>query len=277
MTSFDAFRYDGKRAVVVGGATGMGAAAAELLQDAGAEVVVMDFAEVTLPGATAIHVNLADATRSTQPSTECGGPVHALLLVRRGGRRHARHREDQLHRPPPHDRPAARPSGCCAVAVGHRLHLLGRRARLGGQPPRLKEYLATPDFDAAVAWIAGQRRGRLHVDQAGHLRLRGQPGLPPAQARHPHQRHLPGPTDTPLAQANKEMWLGFGADYRPRWASRRPPRSSRPIRWCSCAATAAAAINGITLVTDAGYFAAGVTEAFPPATDVAMFLLGRLG
>ena len=25
---------------------------------------------------------------------------------------------------------------------------------------------------------------------------------------------LPGPTDTPLAQANKEMWLGFGADYR---------------------------------------------------------------
>ena len=24
----------------------------------------------------------------------------------------------------------------------------------------------------------------------------------------------PGPTDTPLAQANKDMWLGFGADYR---------------------------------------------------------------
>ena len=69
MTSFDAFRYDGKRAVVVGGATGMGAAAAELLQSAGAEVVVMDFAEVTLPGATAIHVNLADTTRSTRPST----------------------------------------------------------------------------------------------------------------------------------------------------------------------------------------------------------------
>ena len=26
----------------------------------------------------------------------------------------------------------------------------------------------------------------------------------------------PGPTDTPLAQANKDMWLGFGADYRER-------------------------------------------------------------
>ena len=55
MTQFDAFRYDGKRAVVVGGATGMGAAAAELLQSAGADVVVMDFAEVSLPGAEAIQ------------------------------------------------------------------------------------------------------------------------------------------------------------------------------------------------------------------------------
>ena len=39
MTTFDAFRYDGKRVLVVGGATGMGAAAAELAQSAGAEVV----------------------------------------------------------------------------------------------------------------------------------------------------------------------------------------------------------------------------------------------
>ena len=60
MSLFDAFRYDGKRVLVVGGATGMGAATAELVQDAGAEVVVMDFAEVKLPGAKAIHVNLAD-------------------------------------------------------------------------------------------------------------------------------------------------------------------------------------------------------------------------
>ena len=42
---------------------------------------------------------------------------------------------------------------------------------------------------------------------------------------------------------------------------------------CSAAASA---INGITMVTDSGYFAAGVTEVFPPATDIANFLLGRL-
>jgi NAD(P)-dependent dehydrogenase (short-subunit alcohol dehydrogenase family) len=60
MSLFDAFRFDGKRVLVVGGATGMGAAAAELALDAGAEVVVMDFAEVKLPGAKAVHVNLAE-------------------------------------------------------------------------------------------------------------------------------------------------------------------------------------------------------------------------
>src|SRR3954471_16408477 len=79
MGLFDAFRFDGKRVVVVGGATGMGAAAAELALDAGAEVVVMDYADVTLAGAKAIHVNLADKASIEAATDECGGPVHALL------------------------------------------------------------------------------------------------------------------------------------------------------------------------------------------------------
>ena len=79
MSLFDALRYDGKRALVVGGASGMGAATAQLLQDAGAEVDVMDFAEVALPGAKAIHVNLADAASIDAALDQCGGPVHALF------------------------------------------------------------------------------------------------------------------------------------------------------------------------------------------------------
>src|SRR5262249_41316221 len=76
MTLFDAFRFDGKRALVVGGATGMGAAAAELVQDAGAEVVVMDRAPVTLAGAKAIQLDLADKASIDAAVDECGGPVH---------------------------------------------------------------------------------------------------------------------------------------------------------------------------------------------------------
>src|SRR5437764_5834754 len=79
MKLFDAFRYDGKRALVVGGATGMGAATAQLVQDAGAEVVVMEYAEVTLPGAKAIHVNLAEKDSIDAANDACGGTVDALF------------------------------------------------------------------------------------------------------------------------------------------------------------------------------------------------------
>ncbi len=87
----------------------------------------------------------------------------------------------------------------------------------------------------------------------------------------------PGPTDTPLAQANKELWLGFGADYRGELdiEASTPMEQAYPLVFlCSAAAVS---ISGITLITDSGYFAAGVTEAFPAATPVANFLLGRLG
>jgi NAD(P)-dependent dehydrogenase (short-subunit alcohol dehydrogenase family) len=79
MSLFDAFRFDGKRVLVVGGATGMGAAAAELALDAGAEVVVMDFADVKLAGVKGIHVNLAERESIDRAVEECGGPIHALL------------------------------------------------------------------------------------------------------------------------------------------------------------------------------------------------------
>src|SRR5438132_331226 len=160
MTLFDAFRYDGKRALVVGGASGMGAATAELLQDAGAEVVVMDFAEVALPGAKAIHVNLADAASIDAALDQCGGPVHALF-------------------------------SCAGVADG------------------------TPGIEK--------------INFIGH--------------RHMIDRLLSGGL-LPRGSA-----IGF--------------------------ISAAAAISGVTMVTDAGYFSSGVTESFPAATDTVKFLLGR--
>ncbi len=87
----------------------------------------------------------------------------------------------------------------------------------------------------------------------------------------------PGPTDTPLAEANKDMWLGFGADYREAVGveAATPLEQAYPLVFlCS---DAASAITGQTLITDSGYFAAGMTESFPDATPAVQFLLGRLG
>ena len=49
MTGIEQFRYDGKRALVVGGATGMGAAAAKIVGDLGAEVINLDYAPADAP------------------------------------------------------------------------------------------------------------------------------------------------------------------------------------------------------------------------------------
>ena len=276
MTLFDAFRFDGKRALVVGGATGMGAAAAELLQSAGADVVVMDFAEVSLPGAKAIHVNLAERDSIDAAVDECGGPVDALLAcagVADGtpgiekinfiGHRHLIDRllaQDHL--------PRGSAIGFISSAAG-----LGWESNL----TRISEYLATPDFDSAVEWVATNGGADyLSTKQAVCAYVASQ-AFPMMKRGIRINAICPGPTDTPLAQANKELWLGFGADYRGELdiEASTPMEQAYPLVFlCSAAAVS---ISGITLITDSGYFAAGVTEAFPAATPVANFLLGRLG
>jgi NAD(P)-dependent dehydrogenase (short-subunit alcohol dehydrogenase family) len=275
MKLFDAFRYDGKRALVVGGATGMGAAAAELLQSAGAEVVVMDYAEVSLPDARAIHVNLAERDSIDAAIDQCGGPIHALFScagVADGtpgiekinfiGHRHVINRllaEDML--------PRGSAIGFISSAAG-----LGWEANL----TRIKEYLATPDFDSAVAWVAANGGADYLSTKQAMCAYVAIQALPLMKRGIRINAICPGPTDTPLAQANKETWLGFGADYRSEVGvdAATPMEQAYPLVFlCSAAA---GSISGVTLVTDSGYFAAGVTEAFPAATPVANFLLGRM-
>jgi NAD(P)-dependent dehydrogenase (short-subunit alcohol dehydrogenase family) len=271
MTLFDAYRYDGKRALVVGGATGMGAAVAQLVQDAGAEVVVMDRAEVTLPGAKAIRLDLSDKASIDAAVDECGGPVHALF-------------------------------SCAGVAdgtpgierinfIGHRYlierllagDMLPRGAAIGfissaaglgweGNLPLLKEYLDVTDFDDASRWAQDHGKAdymwskqaiNAYVAREAHGLLKRGVRI---------NAILPGPTDTPLAQANAEMWLGFGSDYRGDVGieASTPLEQAYPLVFlCS---DAARGVTGITMVTDAGYISSGITESFPAATEIVGFL-----
>ncbi|MGO9857417.1 MAG: SDR family oxidoreductase [Acidimicrobiales bacterium] len=276
MSLFDAFRYDGKRVLVVGGATGMGAAAAALVQDAGADVVVMDYADVDLPGARVIGVNLADAASIDKAVDECGGPVDALFAcagVADGtpgiekinfiGHRHLIDRllaGDML--------PSGSAIGFISSAAG-----LGWEANL----TQITEYLDTPDFDTAVTWVAEHGRADYMWSKQTICAFVARQAFPLLKRGIRINAICPGPTDTPLAQANKELWLGFGADYRAEVGveAATPLEQAYPLVFlCS---DAAVAITGITMITDAGYISSGVTASFAPATDVANFLLGRLG
>jgi NAD(P)-dependent dehydrogenase (short-subunit alcohol dehydrogenase family) len=271
MSLFDAFGYKGKRALVVGGATGMGAAVAELLLDAGAEVTVMDRAEVTLAGVKTASLNLADKASIDAAVAQCGGPIDAVF-------------------------------SCAGVADGtpgiEKINFLGHRyliegllaadllprgsaigmissaAGLGweGSLTELQEYLDIADYDEAAAWAQERGKADYMWSKKAINAYVGREAFGLLKKGIRLNAILPGPTDTPLAQANKDMWLGFGADYRSEVVieASTPLEQAYPLVFlCS---DAAAGITGITMVTDAGYFAAGVTGSFPAAKDVIGFL-----
>jgi NAD(P)-dependent dehydrogenase (short-subunit alcohol dehydrogenase family) len=274
MSLFDAFRYDGKRVLVVGGATGMGAAAAEVARDAGAEVVVMDFAEVTVPGVKSIHVNLSDQASIEAAVAECGGPVHALF-------------------------------SCAGVAdgtpgiekinfIGHRhlidllldgdmlppgsaIGFISSAAGLGWERnlEELKEYIAIKDFDAASAWAHEHNKADYFNSKQAVCAYVATQAMPLLKRGIRINAICPGPTDTPLAQANKEMWLGFGADYREELGIEAATPLEQANALVFICSDAAKAMTGTTVITDAGYIPSTVTGVFPSGKEIVDFLLGR--
>jgi NAD(P)-dependent dehydrogenase (short-subunit alcohol dehydrogenase family) len=274
MSLFDAFRFDGKRVLVVGGATGMGRAAAELALDAGADVVVMDYAPVTLSGVKVIRLNLAEKKSIDAALDECGGRVDALL-------------------------------SCAGVADGtpgiERINFIGHRymidrmlergmlprgssigfisspAGLGWEKglPQLKELLETRDFDRAAEWAQKNEKANYYWMKQAVCAYVASEAFPLLKRGIRINATCPGPTDTPLAQANKETWLGFGADYRKELGieASTPKEQAYPLLFlCS---EAASAISGVTLITDSGYMMSGITETFPSATPMSRILMGR--
>ena len=234
----DAFRYDGKRALVVGGATGMGAAVAELVQDLGAEVVVMDFAPVTLAGAKAIDLDLRDKASIDKALDECGGPIHALFScagVADGtagiekinfiGHRHLIDRAIEQGSPRPRQR--------------DRVHLVDRRPRLAQAPRRGKAYLAT-----ARLRLRGRRGSRRNPDKASYMWSKQSINVYVRARRSTLLKQgirinaiLPGPTDTPLARPTRRRGSASAPTTAATPGSRRHVPTSRPARSSSCAAT----------------------------------------
>lgn len=270
MSLSDAFRYDGKRVLVVGGATGMGAATAELVLDLGAEVVVMDRAEVSQEGVKSIHLDLADRASIDAAVEECGGTVDALFScagVADGtpglerinfiGHRHMIDRmldADMLRR-------------------GSSIGFISSAAGFGWEQnlANLNEFLDITDFDEATAWA--QERGKIDYmwSKLSVCAYVAREALPLIKRGVRINAILPGPTDTPLARANADTWLGFGADYREASGTEHSTSMEQAYPLVFLCSDAAAGITGVTLTTDAGYFAAGLSGSFPPAADAVGF------
>ena len=73
------FRYDGKRVLVSGGATGMGAAVSKLVTELGGEVHVADVKPVDYPVAGAVSMDLRDESSIDAALAEIGAPIHSIF------------------------------------------------------------------------------------------------------------------------------------------------------------------------------------------------------
>ncbi len=271
--TFGTESYRGKRALVVGGATGMGEAVAELVRDAGAEVIVMDRAKVTLSGARVIGIDLAERASIDAALLELGGRVDALF-------------------------------SCAGVADGtpgiERINFLGHRymieqllakgrlgrgaaigfissaAGMGWEPnlPLLEEYLSIGDFEEAAKWARDRNKADYMFSKQAICAYVARMALPLLKRGVRINAILPGPTDTPLARANADVWLAFGADYRKEAdvAVSSAKEQAQPLVFlCS---DAASVISGVTLVTDAGFVSSAVSGSFPSAKMMVNFLRG---
>jgi NAD(P)-dependent dehydrogenase (short-subunit alcohol dehydrogenase family) len=269
----DLFRWDDRRAVVVGGATGIGAAAGDLVTALGGSVTVLDVKEPTASHERFVAVDLRDATSIEDAVAALDAPVHAVfscagiaagpdvVTVNFIGHRHLI--EALVARD-------AMPSGS-AIAMIASIGGLGWEQDLDV----IGEFLATPDHASAVAWVSA------HPDRADYgfakqamIVYCGRRALELQRRGIRINATAPGPVMTPLMAATPE-WQGFEVMFR-ELAHREgstPEEQAYPLVFL--ASPAASFINGECLLVDAGLIEAGTTGGLDhPAVDM---LLHRAG
>jgi len=268
----ETFRYDGRRVLVVGGATGMGAAAAAQVASLGAEVVVAD--HVPVEGFTSIVVDLRDSAAIDAAVETCGGVVDVLFscagvadgtdgLERINFLGH-RHLIDRLFER-------------SMLPRGSSITMISSSAGLGwlANIDTVRDYVEGTDFDSGVAWMEAHPRHNHYMFSkqamcyyvASRAYEFGKRGVR-------INAICPGPTDTPLARSNEDLWLSFGADFRTEIGVGPSTPAEQGDVMAFLGSHAARYINGQTIIVDAGLDGAGLTEAFPSATPIVKFLHG---
>jgi NAD(P)-dependent dehydrogenase (short-subunit alcohol dehydrogenase family) len=271
MTDIKDFGYEGKRVLVVGGATGMGAAAAQGAAALGAEVVVLDRAAVDYPAAKTVTVDLQDVAALNAALDQVGGPVDVLFSAAGISEGPGTMRINFIA----HRHLIERLVADGTLGRGSAVCLISSVAGLGWQNhlPRLVDFLATPDYEAADKWVAEHEgtNGYIFSKQAMNAYVARQ--AYPLRAKGIRINSIcPGPTDTPLARSSG--WLdGFGADYRQAVGSDPlvPEQMANAMLFLNSAA--ASGISGVSLLVDEGHIGASAGGSWEPGAAVLNFLM----
>jgi NAD(P)-dependent dehydrogenase (short-subunit alcohol dehydrogenase family) len=275
MSDMSAFRYDAKRVLVVGGATGMGAAAAQTVAALGGEVVVLDHAPVDFPVAAAFAVDLRERAAIDRALDQVGGPVHAvfsaagvadgtpgIMKINFIAHRHIIEKLLAEGRLP-------RGSAVCMISSV---------AGLGweGQLPTLLEFLETPDFESADAWV------HAHEGTDNYGFSKQVMNCYVARQAYPFlvdgvriNAICPGPTDTPLARANADVWLGFAQDYRDATSTSHLTPDQMGNTMVFLNSDAASGISGVNLLVDTGHVMSSLTGSWEAGQPMMQMIMGR--
>lgn len=263
----DAIRYDGKRVVVTGCATGMGQAVARLVSELGGEIHALDIKPVDGPVKQYIETDLSDPASIDAAVERIGEPVNVLLNC--------------AGLPGP---PFSNPETLTVNFIGPRhlvnrlvpqmprgsaIALIGSAAGLGYliKIPKILELLATPDFAAAQAWYEA------HPDAGDGYSFSKEVLIIYAMrmAKELGEKGIrinvisPGITETPMlphfhAQAGKEYMEKYFQGHLGRIS--RPEEQAWPLVFLG--SDAASFITGANLFTDAGTSGAIMSGAVPP-------------
>jgi NAD(P)-dependent dehydrogenase (short-subunit alcohol dehydrogenase family) len=251
------FRFDGRRVLVVGGATGMGASAAQLAVALGGEVTVLDVVDVAYPTDRSLHVDLSDKASVDAALAALDGPWHVVF-------------------------------SCAGIADGpplmkinfisqrHIIDTLVSDGRLGAgaavgmissiggyawqsNVPQCLDFLSNDTWESMEAWVeAHEGTNNYGFSKQAMNTYVARQALAFAKAGMRINAIMPGGTDTPLAQKNPTTWLPFQGDFRE--ATGRPHLSPEQMgnALAFLCMDAASGINGATLVVDDGYVPSAV-------------------
>jgi NAD(P)-dependent dehydrogenase (short-subunit alcohol dehydrogenase family) len=256
------FDYTGKRVVVTGGATGVGAALLELLAELGAtDVTVLDVKAPTGPHKRFLETDLSDKARVDAALAELAGPLDALFNNAGVA--------DTL--------PPETVFKVNALALRHLSESLLPRVRTGGAivntasiagsqwPSRLQliqALLATDGWDAGLEWFASQDFGEgaysftKEVVQVFTMQL----SLPAAALGVRVNSVCPSPIDTPLLPDFRKTMSDRLIDWCVKEAGGRlvtPREVASCLAWLG--SPAASFVSGVNLNVDMGFSAASAT------------------
>jgi NAD(P)-dependent dehydrogenase (short-subunit alcohol dehydrogenase family) len=276
MTDPSAFRYDGKRVLVVGGATGMGASAGQTVGALGGEVVVLDYAPVDYEVADTIKVDLRDRAAIDDALAQVSGPIDAVFsaagvadgtpgIMKINFIAH-RHIIDKL-------------VADGTLRAGGAACLISSVAGLGweNQMDTILDFLATPDFESADAWVEAHPGTDSYGFSKQAMNCYVAYQAYPLLAKGIRINAIcPGPTDTPLARANADTWLGFAQDYRDATGTKHLTPDQMGNTMVFLNSEAASGISGVNLLVDTGHVMSSLTGSWAAGQPMMKMIMGRM-